>query len=167
MSPYDAEVLIADPVTADYFETVASGRDAKMAANWVMGELFAACNRLDIGISESPVSAEHLGTLIDLISDKTLSNRMAKDVFDIMLKQGKSPEVIVEEQGLKQVSDSGEIEGIIDEIIAANPKQVEQVKAKPKAIGWFVGQVMQRTGGKANPAIVNEVLVRKLNLNAD
>ncbi len=164
LSRYDAEVLVADKETADYFEVVAKGRDPKLAVNWVMGELSAAFNRMDIGIADSPVSAEHLGELIDLVSDGTLSNRLAKDVFEVMLKDGRSPAAIVEEQGLKQVSDSGAIESIIDDIIAGNPKQVAQVKAKPKAIGWFVGQVMQKTGGKANPAVVNEILAKKLDL---
>ncbi|MGI9407152.1 MAG: Asp-tRNA(Asn)/Glu-tRNA(Gln) amidotransferase subunit GatB [Hyphomicrobiaceae bacterium] len=164
LSPYDAEVLVADTTTAAYFETVAKDRDPKIAANWVMGELFAALNRLDIGIAESPVSAAHLGELIDLVTDKTLSNRLAKDVFDGMLEDGRAPGAIVAEKGLKQVSDTGEIEAIIDEIIANNPKQVAQVKEKPKALGWFVGQVMQKTGGKANPAVVNEILAKKLDL---
>ncbi|MEL7543224.1 MAG: Asp-tRNA(Asn)/Glu-tRNA(Gln) amidotransferase subunit GatB [Pseudomonadota bacterium] len=164
LSPYDAEVLVSDAATGTYFETVAEGRDPKVAANWVMGELFGALNRRDVSIAESPVTAENLGALIDLVSDGTLSNRLARDVFDAMLESGKTPGAIVEEKGLKQVSDTGELEAIVDEIIAGNPKQVAQVKAKPKAIGWFVGQVMQRTGGKANPAVVNQILAQKLDL---
>jgi len=165
LSPYDAGVLVADRETADYFETVAAGRDGKTVVNWVMGELSAALNRMDIGISASPVSAKNLGELIDLISGKTLSNRLAKDVFDVMLRDGRAPGAIVKEKGLEQVSDSAEIEAIVDAIIAKNPKQVAEVKAKPKALGWFVGQVMQKTGGKANPAVVNEILARKLALD--
>ncbi|MEO0618766.1 MAG: Asp-tRNA(Asn)/Glu-tRNA(Gln) amidotransferase subunit GatB [Pseudomonadota bacterium] len=164
LSPYDAEVLVSDAATGSYFETVAEGRDPKVAANWVMGELFGALNRRDVSIEESPVSADNLGALIDLVSDGTLSNRLARDVFDAMLESGRTPAEIVEERGLKQVSDTGELEAIVDDIIAGNPKQVAQVKAKPKAIGWFVGQVMQRTGGKANPAVVNQILAKKLEL---
>jgi len=155
-------VLVSDQASAEFFETVAKGRDAKLAANWVMGDFFAALNRLDRGISDPPVSADQLGELIDLISDKTISGRIAKDVFEIMLESGDSPGKIVEDRGLKQVTDTAEIEKVVDEVIAANPQQVEQVKTKPKTIGWFVGQVMKATGGKANPATVNEILRNKL-----
>ena len=164
LNAYDAGVLAVDREAADYFETVADGRDAKTAANWVMGELFAGLNRLELDVASSPVSAENLGRLIDLISDDTISGRIAKDVLEIMLEEGGDPAQIVEEKGLKQVSDTGAIESVVVEIIAANPDKAEQVREKPKAIGWFVGQVMQKTGGKANPQAVNAVLKEKLGL---
>ncbi|MFP3920440.1 MAG: Asp-tRNA(Asn)/Glu-tRNA(Gln) amidotransferase subunit GatB [Dichotomicrobium sp.] len=162
LTAYDAGVLVSDQASAEFFETVAKGRDAKLSANWVMGDFFAALNRLDRDITDPPVSAEHLGELIDLISDKTISGRIAKDVFEIMLETGDAPGKIVEDRGLKQVTDTTEIEKVVDEVIAANPQQAEQVKTKPKAIGWLVGQVMKATGGKANPAAVNEMLRKKL-----
>ena len=162
LTAYDAGVLVSDQASAEFFETVAKGRDAKLAANWVMGDFFAALNRLDRDITDPPVSAAQLGELIDLISDGTISGRIAKDVFEIMLESGDAPGKIVEDRGLKQVTDTGEIEKVVDEVIAANPQQVEQVKTKPKTIGWFVGQVMKATGGKANPATVNEILRNKL-----
>jgi len=162
LTAYDAGVLVSDQASAEFFETVAKGRDAKLAANWVMGDFFAALNRLDRDITDPPVSADQLGELIDLISDKTISGRIAKDVFEIMLESGDPPGKIVEDRGLKQVTDTAEIEKVVDEVIAANPQQAEQVKTKPKTIGWFVGQVMKATGGKANPATVNEILRKKL-----
>ena len=162
LTAYDAGVLVSDQAYAEFFETVAKGRDAKLTANWVIGDFFAALNRLDRDITDPPVSAGQLGELIDLISDGTISGRIAKDVFEIMLETGDSPGKIVEDRGLKQVTDTGEIEKVVDEVIAANPQQVEQVKTKPKTIGWFVGQVMKATGGKANPATVNEILRQKL-----
>ena len=162
LSAYDAGVLIADRASAEYFEAVAKGRDAKLAANWVMGDIFAALNKTGKDISNSPVSAAHLGELIGLISSNVISGRIAKQVFEIMLETGQAPAKIVEERGLKQVTDTGAIEKVVDEIIAANPKQVEQVQTKPKTLGWFVGQVMRATGGKANPDAVNVLLRRKL-----
>jgi aspartyl-tRNA(Asn)/glutamyl-tRNA(Gln) amidotransferase subunit B len=164
LTAYDAGVLVSDQASAEFFETVAKGRDAKLAANWVMGDFFAALNRLDRDITDPPVSADQLGELIDLISDGTISGRIAKDVFEIMLETGDAPGKIVEDRGLKQVTDTSEIEKVVDEVIAANPQQVEQVKTKPKTIGWFVGQVMKATGGKANPATVNEILRKKLDV---
>lgn len=164
LSSYDASVLVAERETADFFEKVANGRDAKLAANWVTGNLFGALNKAGISIAESKISAENLGQLIDLISDQTISGRIAKDVFELMFESGDAPEKIVEEKGLKQVSDTGAIEAEIDRIIAENPDQVAQVKEKPKALGWFVGQVMKATGGKANPGVVNELLKKKLDL---
>lgn len=162
LSPYDAGVLIADRASADFFEAVAKGRDAKLAANWIMGDLFAVLNKTGRDISDSPVPAGHLGELIDLISTNVISGRIAKEVFEIMVETGHAPAQIVEERGLKQVTDMGAIERVVDEIIAANPKQVEQVQTKPKTLGWFVGQVMRATGGKANPDAVNAILRRKL-----
>ncbi|NJM34278.1 MAG: Asp-tRNA(Asn)/Glu-tRNA(Gln) amidotransferase subunit GatB [Rhodomicrobium sp.] len=164
LSAYDAGVLVADKESADYFETAAAGRDAKLAANWVTGDLFGALNRLGRSIADSPVSAAHLGELIDLIAKDVISGRIAKEVFEIMIETGEAPGAIVESRGLKQVTDTGAIEKVVDEVIAANPKQAEQVKAKPQTLGWFVGQVMKATGGKANPAAVNEILRKKLNI---
>ena len=162
LSPYDASVLVADRDRAAYFEGVAEGRDAKLASNWVTSELFGALNKMGLDISESPVKAEELGQLIDLITDDTISGKIAKQVFEIMLETGQAPAKIVEEKGLKQVTDTGAIEAIVDEIIAGNPDKAEEVKTKPKALGWFVGQVMQATQGKASPKVVNELLKKKL-----
>lgn len=162
LSLYDAAVLSQDRAKADYFETVAKGRDGKLAANWVTTELFGALNKSGKEIADSPISAVELGKLIDLIANDTISGRIAKDVFAIMFEKGGGPEKIVEERGLKQVTDAGAIETAIDAIIAANPDQAAQVKEKPKTFGWFVGQVMKATGGKANPAAVNEILKKKL-----
>ncbi len=162
LSPYDSGVLIADRASADFFETVAKGRDAKLAANWIMGDFFAALNKTGKDIAESPIPAAHLGELVDLISSNVISGRIAKEVFELMLQTGNAPGQIVEERGLKQVTDTGAIEKVVDEIIAANPKQVEQVQTKPKTLGWFVGQVMRATGGKANPDAVNAILREKL-----
>jgi aspartyl-tRNA(Asn)/glutamyl-tRNA(Gln) amidotransferase subunit B len=162
LSPYDAGVLIADRAAADFFEEAARGRDAKLVANWIMGDLFAALNRTGKDIANSPVPAAHLGALIDLISSNVISGRIAKEVFEIMLETGQAPALIVEERGLKQVTDTGAIEKVVDEIIKANPKQAEQVQTKPKTLGWFVGQVMRATGGKANPDAVNAILRQKL-----
>jgi aspartyl-tRNA(Asn)/glutamyl-tRNA(Gln) amidotransferase subunit B len=162
LSPYDAGVLIADRAAADFFEEVAHERDAKLAANWIMGDLFAALNKTGKDIADSPVPATHLGGLIDLISSNVISGRIAKEVFEIMLETGQVPAKIVEERGLKQMTDTGAIEKVVDDIIMANPKQVEQVQTKPKTLGWFVGQVMRATGGKANPDAVNAILRQKL-----
>ena len=162
LKPYDAGVLAGDKASPDFFEKVAEGRDARVAANWVTGELFGALNKLGKDIDESPVSADQLGELIDLISDNTISGRIAKDVFEIMLETGDAPGKIVEDKGLKQVTDTGAIEAIVDEILAANPEKVAEAKEKPKLAGWFVGQVMKASQGKANPAMVNEILAKKL-----
>ena len=164
LSRYDAGVLTADSERAEFFEAVAHKRDAKLAANWVSQELFGYLNREDLELSESPVSAVQLGELIDLISDDTISGKIAKDVFARMIEGEGNPGEIVEKHGLKQVTDTGAIEAIIDEIIAANPEQAASVKEKPKAMGWFVGQVMKASGGKANPQAVNQILRQKLGL---
>ena len=167
LSVETAERLVADRAVADYFETLAEKRDAKVAANWVTGELFGALNKRDLPIARSPVLPDQLGELLDLLAAGTVSGRTAKDVFDQMLETGGGAREIVEAQGLEQVSDTSAIEQIIDEVIAANPKQVEQVKAKPQTLGWFVGQVMQKMGGKANPKAVNEILRTKLEIADD
>jgi aspartyl-tRNA(Asn)/glutamyl-tRNA(Gln) amidotransferase subunit B len=163
LSAYDAGILVAERETADYYETVAKGRDAKAAANWVTGELFGALNRLGKSIEQSPVAASDLGKLLDLIADNTISGRIARDVFDVMLETGQDPAQIVAEKGLKQITDTGPIEAAIDAIMAANPQQVAQFKGgNEKVMGWFVGQVMKATGGKANPGAVNQLLKKKL-----
>ncbi len=162
LSLYDAGVLIAEKETAEYFETVAKGRDAKQAVNWVTGDLFGMLNRRGVAIGESPVSAASLGKLLDLIADGTISGRIAKDLFIAMEETSKDPAVLVEERGLKQVTDTGAIEAAIKAVIAGNPANVAAYKAKPSMFGWFVGQVMKATGGKANPKVVNELLKKAL-----
>ena len=163
LNAYDAGVLVAERISAEFFETVAKGRDAKIACNWVMGDFFAAMNATGKTMENPPVSAKDLGALIDLIGDGTLSGRLAKDVFALMVETGKAPAVLVEEKGLKQVTDTGAIEAAVDAVIAANPDKVQQVKdGKTTLLGWFVGQVMKSTGGKANPAMVNEMLSKKV-----
>jgi aspartyl-tRNA(Asn)/glutamyl-tRNA(Gln) amidotransferase subunit B len=162
LGAYDAGVLVAERATADYFEEVARGRDAKAAANWCINELFGLLNKSGLDITESPVKPNQLGELLDLVGDETLSGKLAKDVFAIMFESGEDPSHIVETRGLKQVTDMSEIEPIIDRLIADNPGQVETYKKNPKVIGWFTGQVMKATGGKANPQAVQEVLKPKL-----
>ncbi len=163
LSPYDAGVLAAERETAEYFETVAEGRDAKTAANWVTSNLFGALNKLGKGIADSPVSAQDLGALLDLLARGTVSGRIAKEVFEIMLETGGDPGAIVKDRGLEQVTDSGAIEAAIDKIIAENADRAAEVRAgKDKLLGWFVGQVMKATQGKANPKMVNELLRKKL-----
>ncbi len=163
LSAEDAGVLVAERASADYFEAVAKGRDAKLAANWVMVELFGALNRLGLGIEQSPVPAAALGELVDLIRDGTLSGRLAKEVFAAMVETGKGAAAIVEERGLKQVTDSGAIESAIDAVLAAQADKVAEYRAgRDKLFGFFVGQVMKATQGKANPALLNELLRRKL-----
>jgi aspartyl-tRNA(Asn)/glutamyl-tRNA(Gln) amidotransferase subunit B len=163
LSAYDANVLIAERVRADYYETVAKGRDAKLAANWVLNELLGALNKDNKSITDSVIAAAQLGQLIDLISDNTISGKIAKDVFAEMYKSGKDPAQIVEEKGLKQVTDTGAIEKIVDEVIAENPDNVAAYRSgKDKLFGFFVGQVMKKSQGKANPNIINELLKKKL-----
>ncbi len=153
---------MAERETADYFEAVAKGRDAKLAANWVINELFARLNKAGGDIAASPVSAAQLGAILDLIADNTISGKIAKDLFEIVWNEGGDPRAIVEQRGLKQVTDLGAIEKVVDAIIAKNPDKVADAKSNPKAIGWFVGQVMKSSGGKANPQAVNEILKKKL-----
>ena len=165
LSAYDATVLIAEQTSADFFEEVAKSRDGKLAANWVINELFGRLNKEGKTIETSPVSSAQLGGLVDLISKATISGKIAKDVFEIMWGEGGEPGEIVEKRGLVQVTDLGAIEKAVDEIVAANPEKVEQAKAKPALLGWFVGQVMKTTGGKANPQAVNDILRKKLEIN--
>ncbi len=164
LSEYDASVLTAEVANAAYFEKVAEGRDGKLAANWVINELFGRLKKEDHGIEESPVSATQLGALIGLIKSGDISGKIAKEVFEIAYTTGRDPAEIVETEGMKQVTDTGAIEAAVDEIIAANPAQVEKAKQNPKLAGWFVGQVMKATGGKANPAAVNQLVTAKLGL---
>lgn len=165
ISAYDASVLVTDRDSADFFEAVAKGRDGKLAANWVINELFGRLNKEGLDVLSSPMSAEQLGGIIDLISKGEISGKIAKDLFEIVWSEGGDPAELVEARGMKQVSDTGAIEKIVDEIIAGNPGQVEAVKTKPGLLGWFVGQVMKQTGGKANPQAVNEILKAKLGLD--
>ncbi|MDP2518130.1 Asp-tRNA(Asn)/Glu-tRNA(Gln) amidotransferase subunit GatB [Shimia thalassica] len=162
LSDYDASVLTAESESAAYFEAVAEGRNGKLAANWVINELFGHLKKEDHDITESPVSPAQLGGIIDLISSDAISGKIAKDLFEIVYNEGGDPAQIVEERGMKQVTDTGAIEAALDEIIAANPAQVEKAKENPKLAGWFVGQVMKATGGKANPKAVNQLVAQKL-----
>ncbi|MCB8822064.1 Asp-tRNA(Asn)/Glu-tRNA(Gln) amidotransferase subunit GatB [Microvirga rosea] len=161
---YDAGVLVAERASADFYENVAKGRDGKAAANWVINELFGRLNKEGKDIASSPVSAQQLGGIIDLIGEGVISGKIAKDLFEIVFTEGGDPRQIVETRGMKQVTDTGAIETAIDAVIAANPDKVEQAKAKPTLLGWFVGQVMKQTGGKANPQAVNEMLKAKLGI---
>jgi len=162
LSAYDAGVLAGDSESAAFFEAVAAGRDPKLAANWVTQELFGALNKRGLELAQSPVSAAQLGGLIELISSDVISGKIAKDVFAKMLDTGEDARTIVERDGLQQITDAGAIEAAIDALIAANPDKAAEVKEKPKAFGWWVGQVMKATGGKANPAAVNDLLKAKL-----
>ncbi|MGQ3283340.1 Asp-tRNA(Asn)/Glu-tRNA(Gln) amidotransferase subunit GatB [Bosea sp. (in: a-proteobacteria)] len=164
LSPYDASVLVAEREQADYFEAVAKGRDGKAAANWVINELFGRLNKEGKDVTTSPVSAAQLGGLVDLIGEGVISGRIAKDLFEILWSEGGDPRAIVEARGMKQVTDTGAIEKAVDELIAANPDKVEQVKAKPTMLGWFVGQAMKASGGKANPQALKEILKAKLGI---
>ncbi len=164
LSSYAAGVLVLEKDVAEFYEAVAKGRDPKIAANWVTQELAARLNRDGLDITSSPVSAAQIGAIIDLIADGTISGKIAKDLFEILWSEGGDPKAVVEARGLKQVTDTGAIEKVVDDIIAANPDKVEQVKVKPTLAGWFVGQIMKASGGKANPQAVNEILKRKLGL---
>ena len=165
----DAGVLVAERESADFYENVQAGirdkvRDGKLAANWVINELFGRLNKEGRDISGSPVSAEQLGTIVDLIGEGTISGKIAKDLFEIVWTGGGDPRALVEARGMKQVTDLSAIEKAVDDIISANPDKVAQVKAKPAAIQWFVGQVMKSSGGKANPQAVNDLLKSKLGI---
>ncbi|WP_374301719.1 Asp-tRNA(Asn)/Glu-tRNA(Gln) amidotransferase subunit GatB, partial [Paracoccus sp. (in: a-proteobacteria)] len=164
LSEYDAGVLTAEVENADFFEAVAKGRDGKQAANWVINELFGRLNKEGLTVETSPVSADQLGGVIDLIATGDISGKIAKDLFEILWTEGGDPAQIVESRGMKQVTDLGAIETAVDAIIAANPAQVEKARANPKLAGWFVGQVLKATGGKANPAAVNDLVAKKLGL---
>ncbi|HEY4143239.1 MAG TPA: Asp-tRNA(Asn)/Glu-tRNA(Gln) amidotransferase subunit GatB [Pseudolabrys sp.] len=164
LSAYDAGQLVSERDIAAYFETVAKGRDAKLAANWVLNELSGRLNKEGHSIAKSPVTADQLGTIVELIMDKTISGKIAKDLFEIVWAEGGDPREIVKARGMVQVTDMGVIEKAVDEVIAKNPDKVADAKTNPKAIGWFVGQVMKASGGKASPQAVNDLLKSKLGL---
>ncbi len=164
LKEYDAGVLTSDVENANYFEAVANGRDGKLAANWVINELFGRLKKEDHSITDSPVSTVHLGAIIDLISSGDINGKIAKEVFEIAYTTGREPGEIVATEGMKQVTDTGAIEAAVDAVITGNPEQVEKAKANPKLAGWFVGQVMKATGGKANPKAVNDLVSKKLGL---
>jgi aspartyl-tRNA(Asn)/glutamyl-tRNA(Gln) amidotransferase subunit B len=164
LSNYDANVLTAETQSASYFEKVAQGRDGKVAANWVINELFGRMKKDDVTISKCPVSPDQLGGVIDLIASGEISGKIAKDLLEIVYTDGGNPADIVESRGMKQVTDTGAIEAAVDQIIADNPAQVEKAKQNPKLAGWFVGQVIKATGGKANPQVVNQIVAEKLAL---
>ena len=164
LSAYDASILVSDKVIADYFEDVAKGRDGKQAANWVINNLLGKLNETGQDIDESPVSPAQLGAILDLIKSGDISGQIAKELFEIIWAEGGDPAKIVEERGMKQVTDTGAIEAAVDEVIAANPDKAEQAREKPNMAGWFVGQVMKATGGKANPQAVNQLVREKLGI---
>ena len=162
MTEYDAGVLTADVANAAYFEAVAKGRDGKQAANWVINELFGRLNKEGHSVETSPVSAAQLGGIIDLIAKGDISGKIGKELFEIVWNEGGDPAEIVTARGMKQVTDTGAIAAAVDEVMAANPDKVAAAKEKPGMAGWFVGQVMKATGGKANPKVVNEMVREKL-----
>jgi aspartyl-tRNA(Asn)/glutamyl-tRNA(Gln) amidotransferase subunit B len=163
LSAYDAAVLVAERATADFYETVARGRDPKQAANWIMGDFFAALNRTGRSIEDPPITAEALGGLLDLMANNTINGKIAKDVFEAMVETGKDAAAIVDERGLRQVTDTGAIDAAVDAILTANADKVAECRSgKEKLFGFFVGQTMKAMAGKANPALVNETLKRKL-----
>lgn len=169
LSAYDASVLVAERESAVFYETVLDrlakrARDGKMAANWVINELFGRLNKEGRDITGSPVSSEQLAAIIDLIGEGTISGKIAKDLFEIVWQEGGDPRALVESRGMKQVTDLSAIEKVVDDIIAANPDKAAQVKDKPQSLGWFVGQVMKSSGGKANPQSVNDLLKSKLGI---
>ena len=164
LTGYDAGVLVAERESADFFEAVATGRDGKISANWVINEMFGRLNKEGRGIAASPVSATQLGAIIDMIGSSEISGKIAKDLFEIVWSEGGDPARIVAERGMKQVTDSGAIAAAVDAIVAANPDKVAQALAKPGMLGWFVGQVMKQTGGKANPQAVSDLLKAKLRI---
>jgi aspartyl-tRNA(Asn)/glutamyl-tRNA(Gln) amidotransferase subunit B len=162
LSSYDADVLVAERETAAYFETLAKGRDAKAAANWVINELFGRLNREGKDVAHSPVSQTQLGAILDLIAEGSISGKIAKEVFEIVWSEGGDPRAIVEARGLRQVTDLSAIEKLVDDVVAKNPDKVADAKTNPKAIGWFVGRVMKASGGKANPQAVNDLLKKRI-----
>ncbi|MDR3488315.1 MAG: Asp-tRNA(Asn)/Glu-tRNA(Gln) amidotransferase subunit GatB [Bradyrhizobium sp.] len=169
LSPYDASVLVAERESANFYEAVLAQlanrtRDGKLSANWVINELFGRLNKEGRDISASPVSASQLGAIVDLIGEGTISGKIAKDLFEIVWQEGGDPRALVETRGMKQVTDLGAIEQVVDDIMSANPDKVAQARAKPQLIGWFVGQVMKSSGGKANPQAVNDLLKSKLGI---
>ena len=168
LAAYDAEILVAEKDRADYFEEMVHlGAEPKASANLVLNQHLGRVNKEGISFESAPVTASASTSIISMTSDGTISGKIAKELYDLVWETGEDPAKLVEERGLKQLTDTGEIEKVVDEVIAANPKQVEQVKAKPQTLGWFVGQVMQKTGGKANPQAVNQLLREKLGIGGD
>jgi aspartyl-tRNA(Asn)/glutamyl-tRNA(Gln) amidotransferase subunit B len=160
---YDAGVLVAEQVIADFYETVAKGRDGKLAANWMIGDFFAGLNRTGRTIETSPVGPAALGKLLDLMADSTINGKIAKEVLEVMMDTGEDPAAIIDARGLRQVTDTGAIDAAVDAVLAANPDKLAEYKAgKEKLFGFFVGQVMKAMAGKGNPAMVNEALKVRL-----
>ena len=162
MDAYDANVLVAKPKEADFFEEVAKGRDAKLVANWVTGDFFAALNKSRTAIEDAKITPQNLGALLDLVTGGDISGRIAKEAFAIMFETGANPSEIVEEKGWRQISDPEVLEHHVDEVLQANSDKLEQAKKKPQMIGWFVAQVMKATQNKANPRSVNKLFRKKL-----
>tara|TARA_B100001769_G_scaffold243084_1_gene211508 strand:- start:76 stop:1506 length:1431 start_codon:yes stop_codon:yes gene_type:complete len=163
LSNYDAEVIVSDKTTSEYYEAVVKGRAPKLVTTWVTGELFSVLNKKNISIQDSPVSAHMMGELLDNIESGKISNRLAKDIFEDMCETGKNPNLIIEEKGLSQISDEGEIEKLVDEVLNSNPENIEKYKnGKTKLLGFFVGEVMKLSKGKANPGTLNKLLKKKL-----
>lgn len=162
LSNYDSSILVSDKNIADYFESVAKGRDVKLSANWVINDLLGSLNKENLEIENSPINAQQLGEIIDMIAAQTISGKIGKEVFAIVWQEGGSPKEIVATRKMAQVTDTGELEKIVNDILAQNSQKVEQVKQKPNMLGWFVGQVMQASGGKANPQAVNKILREKI-----
>jgi len=164
LSAYDASILVSEKAIADYFEAVARGRDGKQAANWVINDLLGALNKSGLTIENSPITPAQLGGVLDLVREEVISGKIAKDLFEIIWQDGGDPREIVEVRGLRQVTDTGALEQAVDSVVAANPDKVEQARVKPSLAGWFVGQVMKATGGKANPQTVNALVKTRLGL---
>lgn len=162
LTDYDSSVLTADVTHANFFEEVSKERDGKLSANWIINELFGRLNKEELTIENTPVSAEQLGDIIDLISSNEISGKIAKELFEIVWNEGGNPKKIVKDLGMKQVTDVGSIEAEVDKIILENPDQVAKAKINPKLAGWFVGQVLKATSGKANPSVVNELIKNKI-----
>ena len=157
-------MLVTERELADYYEALARGADAKLAVNWLNNEILGRLNRDGRAIADCPVSAAANNAILAMIADGTISGKIAKDVLDIIWSEGGDPRQVVETRGLRQMTDTSAIEAAVDAVIAANPQKVEEVKAKPKLIGWFVGQVMKETGGRANPQAVNDLLKTRLGI---
>jgi aspartyl-tRNA(Asn)/glutamyl-tRNA(Gln) amidotransferase subunit B len=165
LGAYDAAVLVQERAHADFFERLAIGRDGKVAANWVINELFGRLNKEQRTIAESPVSPDQLGKMLDLLAEGTISGRIAKDLFEILWTEGGEPHEIIRTRGMIQVNDTDAIDQVIEAIIADHPDKVEQLRSKPTLLGWFVGQAMKASGGKANPAALNARLKHRLELD--
>ena len=162
ITPYDAEVIIAEQVTAEFFEAIATNTDGKIAANLLINELFGRLNKDNLSFKENPITVKQMRELIDLIKSDRISSKGSKEIFDHIWKSGGNPAELVNELGLEQVQDTGLIEKIVDDVVKENPTQADKVKSNPKLIGWFVGQVMKKSQGKADPKIINQIVKQKL-----